>query len=78
MQLGNEIITPEMSEIRSMIVNTVVQRNQLKDEMEKWYQEYPNKHFPRMNELSLTDSTLSQLDSSYKQLWDYNNTQSNA
>lgn len=73
MQLNNEIITPEMSEIRSMIIDTVTQRNQLKLEMEDWYEKYPNKHFPKMKELILTDSTLSKLDSFYKKLWDYNN-----
>jgi hypothetical protein len=62
-----------MGEIRTMITQTVMQRNQLKLEMEDWYEKYPKSHFPRMKDLILTDSTLSKLDSFYKQLWDYNN-----
>lgn len=62
-----------MSEIKSMIAQTVAQRNQLKLDMESWYNEHPKEHFPSMKELILTDSTLSKLDSFYKQLWDYNN-----
>lgn len=69
----NEIITPEMSEIKSMIAQTVVQRNNLKQEMESWYEAHPREHFPSMKELILADSTLSKLDSIYKKLWDYNN-----
>jgi hypothetical protein len=78
MQLKNEVITPQMGEVKSMIAKTVAQRNQLKVEMEKWYKEHPEEHFPKMNDLILTDSTLSKLDSFYKQLWDYNNIQSYA
>ena len=73
MQLNNEVITPQMSEIKTMIAQTVIQRNQLKAEMENWYNEHPKEHFPNMKNLILTDSTLSKLDSFYKQLWDYNN-----
>ena len=62
-----------MSEIKSMIAQTAMQRNQLKAEMEDWYSEHPREHFPSMKELILIDSTLSKLDSFYKQLWDYNN-----
>ncbi len=72
--LNNEIVTSEMKEIRAMIANTVSKRNSLKSEMQDWYEKYPTNHFPKMNELILTDSTLSKLDSHYKKLWDYNNT----
>jgi len=74
MQLENEVITHEMSEIKSMIINTVLQRDALKVEMETWYNEHPSEHFPSMSELVVIDSTLSKLDSFYKKLWDYNNT----
>jgi hypothetical protein len=73
MQLNNEIITPQMSEIKSMIAQTVMERNRLKTEMEDWYNKHPREHFPSMKDLILIDSTLSKLDSFYKQLWDYNN-----
>jgi len=46
MQLDNEIITPQMSEIKTMIAQTVMQRNQLKQEMEMWYEAHPKEHFP--------------------------------
>ena len=73
MQLNNEVITPEMSEIKSMISDTAMQRSALKTEMENWYLKHPREHFPSMNNLILIDSTLSKLDSFYKKLWDYNN-----
>mgnify|MGYP006879661826 CR=1 FL=1 len=62
-----------MREIKIMITQTLTQRNQLKIEMENWYNENPKKHFPSMKDLILVDSTLSKLDLLYKQLWDYNN-----
>jgi hypothetical protein len=69
----NEVITPEMSEIKSMIANTFTQRNAIKMEMQRWYDEHPKENFPNMKRLIMIDSTLSELDSSYKRLWDYNN-----
>jgi hypothetical protein len=71
--LNNEIITPEMMQIKSMIIDTFVQRDAIKNEMEHWYDINPGKHFPKMKELVVTDATLSKLDSFYKQLWDYHN-----
>ena len=73
MRLDDQIITPEMHEIKSMIIQTVQTRNQIKNEMEAWYEENPNKHFPKMQNLILADSTLSKLDSHYKKLWDFHN-----
>jgi len=73
MQLDSQVITPQMSEIKSMIAQTVAQRSQLKMQMESWYNKHPKEHFPAMKELILIDSTLSELDIFYKQLWDYNN-----
>ncbi len=72
-QLGNEIITPEMQQIKTMIIETFAQRDAIKNEMERWYDSNPGKHFPKMTELVVTDATLSKLDSFYKQLWDYHN-----
>lgn len=75
-QLGDEIITPEMQEIKTMIIQTYAQRDAIKNEMEMWYNTYPGTHFPKMTELVVTDATLSKLDSFYKQLWDYHNARS--
>ena len=66
------IITSEMEEIRQLIAQTAAKRNVLKIEMEKWY-ETNNKRFDSTNELITVDSTLSELDSHYKRLWDYHN-----
>ncbi len=71
------IITAEMEEIRHLIAQTAAKRNALKIEMENWY-ETNNKRFNRTNELITVDSTLSELDSHYKRLWDYHNTKSKA
>ncbi len=67
------IITAEMKEIRNLIVQTVAKRNALKLEMENWYK-LNTKRFEHTNELITVDSTLSELDSHYKRLWDYHNT----
>lgn len=67
------IITSEMEEIRHLIVQTAAKRNALKIEMEEWYRTN-NKRFINTNELITVDSTLSELDSHYKRLWDYHNT----
>ena len=72
----NQIITPEMKEIKYLILQTVMQRNALKNEMQEWYEKHPRESFPNMNNLILVDATLSKLDSSYKNLWDYNNARS--
>lgn len=72
-----EIITSEMEEIRRLIVETVAKRNTLKLEMQHWY-ESNSKRFPNTNELITVDSTLSELDSHYKRLWDYHNGKSKA
>jgi hypothetical protein len=71
--LSNEIITPEMKEIKLMIAQTVANRSSLKNQMQEWYNEHPREHFPSMQDLVLVDATLSKLDSFYKRLWDYNN-----
>lgn len=72
-----EIITSEMEEIRNLIIETVAKRNALKLEMAHWY-ESNSKRFPNANELITVDSTLSELDSHYKRLWDYHNGSSRA
>jgi hypothetical protein len=68
----SEIVTNEMEEIRHLIALTVVKRNALKIEMEHWYETH-SERFYRTNELITVDSTLSELDSHYKRLWDYHN-----
>lgn len=73
MHVDKQIITTEMHEIKSMIIQTVQTRERVKKEMESWYQNNPTKHFPNMQELILADSTLSKLDSHYKKLWDFHN-----
>ncbi len=70
-----EIITSEMEEIRRLIAETVAKRNALKLEMQRWYETNTNR-FSRSNELITVDSTLSELDSHYKRLWDYHNASS--
>lgn len=72
-----EIITSEMEEIRRLIVETVAKRNALKIEMAQWYETHSTR-FTRSNELITVDSTLSELDSHYKRLWDYHNGASRA
>ncbi len=72
-QLNNEVCTTEMQQIKTMIMNTVVQRDALKSEMELWYNNNPTKSFPNMKDLMLVDATLSKLDTFYKKLWDYHN-----
>ncbi len=70
----NEIITEEMKQVRSMIIETVAKRDYLKQELEAWYEKHPNKRFEHTNKLITTDAILSELDSHYKRLWDYYNT----
>lgn len=72
-----EIVTSEMAEIRTLIAETVAKRNALKLEMEHWYESH-SQRFNRTNELITVDSTLSELDSHYKRLWDYHNSRSRA
>ncbi|MDD3596128.1 hypothetical protein [Sulfuricurvum sp.] len=73
-----EIITSEMEEIRRLIVETVAKRNALKLAMQEWYENNSGKRFGQMTDLITVDSTLSELDSHYKRLWDYHNSKSRA
>jgi hypothetical protein len=68
-----ETITKEMEEIRSLIAETVAKRNALKAEMQEWYDRFPNERFEKFKDLIATDGVLSQLDTHYKQLWDFHN-----
>lgn len=70
----SEVISKEMEQIRAMIIDTVAKRNQLKQEMQEWYESNPTSRFERGNELITVDASLSSLDSHYKRLWDYYNT----
>jgi len=73
----NESITKEMTQIKVMIAQTVTKREALKSEMADWYARFPGKKFAKLKDLIVTDSVLSELDSNYKRLWDFSNTQSN-
>lgn len=73
-----EIITKEMEEIRGLIAQTVAKRNALKTEMQEWYERFPNERFGMLKELIATDGVLSQLDTHYKQLWDFHNARKEA
>jgi hypothetical protein len=68
-----EVITPEMAQIKMMISETYAKRENLKTQMQEWYDRFPNQHYSKIKDLLLLDSTLSKLDTHYKQLWDYNN-----
>jgi len=68
-----EVITPEMSEIRTLIMRTVAKRNALKAEMEDWYETHSGERYDRASDLMLVDGILSELDLRYKTLWDYHN-----
>ncbi len=71
-----QIITPEMEQIKELIIETVAKRNSLKSQMEAWYKANPKERFPAMNELITVDASLSELDLRYKLLWDNHNTKS--
>jgi hypothetical protein len=60
----------EMHWIKNAISDIVARREQLKTEMETWYQRQSNKRFPRQTELLTLDNELSSLDSRFKRLWD--------
>ncbi|MEW5832709.1 MAG: hypothetical protein AB1763_07730 [Campylobacterota bacterium] len=69
----SEIITAEMEELRRLIAQTVAKRDVLKQEMETWYSLNRGSRFEFSSELITVDSTLCELDSHYKRLWDYHN-----
>jgi len=71
--LMNEIITEEMKQIKMLIANTVAQRNAIKNEMKEWYERFPTERFVKLDNLITIDGMLSELDSSYKRLWDFHN-----
>lgn len=64
----------EMQWQRMAIEDLVARREQLKLSMDQWYNQHPfNTRFPRWQELARIDDELSQLDSSFKMLWDDRN-----
>lgn len=73
----NEGISKEMIEIKTIIAQTVAKREALKKEMEEHSKQFPQKKFQRFQELIVIDSVLSELDTTYKKLWDFNNIKSN-
>lgn len=66
-------VTPEMEQIRLMIAQTVAKRDALKSEMQEWYERFPTERFGRSRELIVIDNVLSELDTHYKELWDFHN-----
>ncbi len=76
MSAMSETITAEMEELRHLIALTVAKRNILKKEMQEWYGKNTHQRFEHSSELITIDSTLSELDSHYKRLWDYHNAKS--
>lgn len=70
-----ETVTKEMSQIKLMITQTVAKRESLKIEMQEWYERFPSQKFAKLKDLIVIDSILSELDSHYKRLWDFNNQQ---
>ena len=71
----SETITKEMSQIKLMISETIAKRESLKIEMQEWYDRFPTQKFAKLKDLIVIDSILSELDSHYKRLWDFNNHQ---
>lgn len=69
----SEVVTPEMDEIRTLIIRTVAKRSALKSEMEAWYAAHTGERYARASDLMLVDGILSELDNRYKILWDYHN-----
>lgn len=57
-----------------MIAQTVAKRNALKSEMQEWYDRFPSERFAKLKDVIATDGVLSELDTHYKRLWDFNNT----
>ena len=72
----NEVVTAEMEQIRHMIAHTVARRSALKEEMQEWYERFPDARFSKLKELITIDSVLSELDTHYKKLWDFHNRKS--
>ena len=68
-----EIVTQEMQEVRRLIAETVAKRNALKLEMQEWYERFPTERFAKFKDLIAVDGVLSQLDTHYKQMWDFHN-----
>lgn len=68
-----ESVTHEMEQIRVMIAQTVAKRNVIKNEMQEWYDRFPSERFAKARELIVIDNVLSELDTHYKQLWDFHN-----
>ncbi len=60
----------EMSWIKTAISDTVMQRERIKKEMEKWYTSRNQGRFPGLEQLTSLDAQLSVLDSQFKRLWD--------
>lgn len=60
----------EMDWIKVAIADTVARRENIKSQMEQWFNARNKGHFPQQAELAALDNQLSSLDSKFKRLWD--------
>jgi uncharacterized protein len=63
-------IEPSKNWTRQMIAGTVQEREQLKQDMEAWYQPGRVQRFPELGRLESINQRLSRLDTCFKRLWD--------
>lgn len=70
---AHEVITPQMQEIRKMIIATIAKRELLLADMKRWYQKSQGNRYLKLGDLAVVDQTLSNLDTQYKRLWEYYN-----
>ena len=61
-----------LKKLEQAIALTAADRIATRSDMDEWYQNNPNKRFPKWLELEQLDSKLSKLDTAYKLLWDVN------
>ncbi len=65
-----DIGLPRMHAVKEEIARLAKKRDAMKQEMEKWYVAGNRSRFPKLAELEAVQSSLSRLDSLYKQMWD--------
>jgi hypothetical protein len=65
-----DLSLPYLDLLRQRIAGMAGRREALKMDMEAWFDQNPQKVFPRMAELADVDARLSHLDSCFKRQWD--------
>lgn len=65
-----DIGLPRMHAVKDQIAHLAKDRDAMKREMEQWYVAGNHSRFPKLAELEAVQSSLSRLDSLYKQMWD--------